>query len=272
MVWRILGLLFCLIGMNWRTFGEIEEACPYLCPGECIVVPALWLDVRDSVLGILKMHCIQAECPLTPWCLEVYGSVRSLGERLLDIIPVSERSTLTFLTALGTYVKAEEGKATVCVKGAYEFPIPLADREGHGSVIRLPLISIRGVACTGKCPCTGFHWISPFVQVTSQPTESPRVIKVFVKVTDPNDDVVCVGHDIIGDIGPRLTLAPPEAVWTAFFTTGRCIDSFDIVLPCTADQVVIGAWAKDLKGLMGHDSAVIRARNRPPEVRGKLYG
>jgi len=32
------------------------------------------------------------------------------------------------------------------------------------------------------------------------------------------------------------------------------------------------AWAKDLKGLEGHDFAVIGAGNRPPEVQGELFG
>jgi len=119
-----LGLLFCLIGMNWRTFGEIEEACPYLCPGECIVVPALWLDVRDPVLGILRMHCIQAECPLTPWCLEVYGTFPSregFVKRLLDIIPVSTLSSLTYLTKPGIHANLEGRKAMVCVEGLTNF-------------------------------------------------------------------------------------------------------------------------------------------------------
>lgn len=89
---------------------------------------------------------------------------------------------------------------------------------------------------------------------------------------EPNDDVVCVGRDIFGNISPQLDLAPPEAFWTAFYTTGNCIDSFDLVLPCDTEHVVVRAWAKDLKGLEGHDFAVIGAGNRPPEVRGKLYG
>jgi len=50
------------------------------------------------------------------------------------------------------------------------------------------------------------------------------------------------------------------------------LTSFDFVLPCDTEHVVVRAWAKDLKGLEGHDFAVIGAGNRPPEVRGKLYG
>jgi hypothetical protein len=166
------------------------------------------------------------------------------------------------------------GKATVCVDSAYELPIPVGD-----SVVKLPVGSIRGVVCMGKCPCSGFLWMKPFVVVTSKAIGS-RVRKVFVEVTDPDEDVVCVGHDIIsGEVVPQFTLAPSEPALTAFYTTGSCVDSFDIQVPCTEQHVLVKGWAKDLKGLEDSNVLDIVGGNRPPQVRDEhnrvireLYG
>jgi len=114
MVWRVSGLLFCLIGISFGTFGEIEGTCPHFCPGECAVIPALWLDVRDPELGISRMRCIQAECPLTPWCFEVYGTFPLLfsrfavQEKLLERFFVSTNGA--YLTGPGIHAKAEGKK------------------------------------------------------------------------------------------------------------------------------------------------------------------
>jgi hypothetical protein len=271
MVWHILALFLCLMGIGWGAFGEEGSGCPHLCPGECTVLPALWLEERHPELGTLKKRCIQAECPLTPWCFEVY-SVFYLPflplppvERLLTQLLVSTDGP--YLTGPGIYASVEGGKATVCVDSAYEFPIPVGD-----SVFKLPVGSIRGVVCMGKCPCSGFLWMKPFVVVTSKATGS-RVRKVFVEVTDPDEDVVCVGHDIIsGRVEPQLTLAPSGPVLAAFYTTGSCVDSFDIVVPCTEQHVLVKGWAKDLKGLEDSDVLDVVGGNRPPQVRGELQG
>jgi hypothetical protein len=114
--------------------------------------------------------------------------------------------------------------------------------------------------------------MKPFVVVTSKAIGS-RVIKVFVKVTDPDEDVVCVGHDIIsGRVEPQLTLAPSGPVLAAFYTTGSCVDSFDIVVPCTEQHILVKGWAKDLKGLEDSDVLDVVGGNRPPQVRGELQG
>jgi hypothetical protein len=114
--------------------------------------------------------------------------------------------------------------------------------------------------------------MKPHVVVRSQAIES-RVRRVFVEVTDPDEDVVCVGHDIIsGRVEPQLTLAPSGPVLTAFYTTGSCVDSFDIVVPCTEQHVLVKGWAKDLKGLEDSDVLDVVGGNRPLQVRGELQG
>ena len=265
MVWHILALFLCLMGIGWGAFGEEGSGCPHLCPGECTVLPALWLEERDPELGTLKVRCIQAECPLTPWCFEVYG-VFYLP--FLPLPPVERPLTQLlvstdgpYLTGPGIHASVQGGKATVCVEAAYELPIPF-----FRTIIKCHLANIRGVVCMGKCPCSGFHWMKPFVVVTSKATGS-RVIKVFVKVMDPDEDVVCVGHDIIsGEVVPQFTLAPSEPVLAAFYTTGSCVDSFDIQVPCTEQHVLVKGWAKDLKGLEDSDVLDVVSGNRPPQV------
>ena len=61
MVWHILALFLCLMGIGWGAFGEEGSGCPHWCPGECTVLPALWLEERDPELGTLKKCCIQAK-------------------------------------------------------------------------------------------------------------------------------------------------------------------------------------------------------------------
>jgi len=260
MVWHILALFLCLMGIGWGAFGEEGSGCPHWCPGECRVLSAIWLEEQHPELGTLKKRCIQAECPLTPWCFEVFGRFPfRREEQLLERLVVSTEGP--YLTGPGIYASVEGRKATVCVESAYEFPIPVGD-----SVLKLPVGSIRGVVCMGKCPCSGFLWMKPFVVVTSKATGS-RVIKVFVKVTDPDEDVVCVGHDIIsGEVVPQFTLAPSEPALVAFYTTGSCVDSFDTEVPCTEQHVLVKGWAKDLKGLEDSDVFDVVGGNRLPQV------
>lgn len=127
MVWRILGLSLCLIGISCGTLGEIEGTCPHQCPGECTLTPALWLEVQDPELGISRMRCVQAECPLTPWCFEVYGVFPGFKkERLLERLLVS--SDVSYLSEPGIHATVEKGKA----------PIVLVDKEGGVSVTKVP--------------------------------------------------------------------------------------------------------------------------------------
>jgi len=115
------------MGISWGAFGEEGSGCPHWCPGECTVLPALWLEERHPELGTLKKCCIQAECPLTPWCFEVYGQFpRGRGEeQLLEQLVVSTEGP--YLTGPGIYASVEGRKATVCVDSAYELPIPVGD-------------------------------------------------------------------------------------------------------------------------------------------------
>jgi hypothetical protein len=108
--------------------------------------------------------------------------------------------------------------------------------------------------------------MKPHVVVRSQAIES-RVRRVFVEVTDPDR------------VEPQLTLAPSGPVLAAFYTTGSCVDSFDIVVPCTEQHILVKGWAKDLKGLEDSNVLDIVGGNRPPQVRDEhnrvireLYG
>jgi hypothetical protein len=52
MVWHILALFLCLMGIGWGAFGEEGSGCPHWCPSECTVLPAF--EERDPELGTLK--------------------------------------------------------------------------------------------------------------------------------------------------------------------------------------------------------------------------
>jgi len=60
------GVVTLLNRYELRDLGEIGETCPHQCPGECTLIPTLWLKVQDPELGIPRMRCVQAERPLTP--------------------------------------------------------------------------------------------------------------------------------------------------------------------------------------------------------------
>lgn len=64
----VLTVIFAFIGSSGAFGGD----CPRVCPGDCSVWRAFWRDVRDPVLGVTRVQCIEAKCPLTPWCFEVF--------------------------------------------------------------------------------------------------------------------------------------------------------------------------------------------------------
>ncbi|QAA77095.1 MAG: hypothetical protein BIP78_1329 [Candidatus Bipolaricaulis sibiricus] len=273
----VLTVIFAFIGSSGAFGGD----CPRVCPGDCSVWRAFWRDVRDPVLGVTRVQCIEAKCPLTPWCFEVL-TVLQLPFPPFNSVKyyvfggLVDETTRDFTPDPGITAKVRDGVATVCVSGGYEWPIVLpgiGGAAGKAAVFRIPIGHLEGTACMGECFCTDFRWLPPFVWVSSIPMESPnnrwKEWKIDVRASDPNSDILCVWHKLITSVppAPEITYTPEAELTHQPYFVGDCSYSFSLKLPCSTEpaSAAVIAWAKDAKGLEGKRLHIIDvAGNRPP--------
>lgn len=64
----VLAVISAFIG----SCGAFGGDCPSVCPGGCSVRSAFWRDVRYPEIGVTRVRCLEATCPVTPWCFEVF--------------------------------------------------------------------------------------------------------------------------------------------------------------------------------------------------------
>ena len=262
----VAALISAFIGSCEGLGGD----CPSVCPGDCFVGWAFWRDVKSPEIGVTRVRCLEATCPLRPWCFEVFAVVvlPFVSSRYRVFGGLVSEATQDFLCGWGVTAWVRDELATVCVPFGYEVPIVIPGPDGKAAIFQVPVGRIEGVACMGKCYCSGL-WLPPHVEVLPVATESPRRVEFLIRASDPDGDIVCVWHDYYTSIKPipEMVAAPTAELRSLSYFVGDCSYAFGFELPCSteAGTVAVFAWAKDAKGLVGSTYRRIAvASNKPP--------